>query len=318
MGKMLLGLLFLLDWVVLSTCILPQYYFVNKLLNWTEAQTYCRQMNADLATILNSEEQNQLIQTLTSAGHHSNVWFGLFNEIDWKWSDGYTGNGSDYRNWRVNHPTRHDLNELCVGSHYNGGWFDADCAGHRHFLCYKGSHLDPEFVYVNTLLNWSNAQIYCRENFVDLATIKDYTEYQQVQRLIPTYHHSWIGLYRDPNLHWSNGSSVLFTNWDTYGIFIGSRTVICGATSTQRSGRWRFLHCETRLPFVCYGPSAIKKIVKLRLQSEDSVDLNDPVQRGNILKKLQKNLQENGVSGVTLRWSEQPDGKVFKKEKKEL
>lgn len=116
-----------------------------------------------------------------------------------------------------------------------------------------GSRLGPEFVYVHTPMNWSSAQLYCRKNFVDLATIKNVRDNKQVQGLIPTYDFPWIGLYIEPNHHWSDGSSVLFTSWDTTGILIGSRAVICGSTSTGRSGRWKILSCETRLPFVCYG-----------------------------------------------------------------
>ncbi|XP_038124439.1 macrophage mannose receptor 1-like isoform X2 [Cyprinodon tularosa] len=294
MEKILLGLLFLL------------------------AQTYCRQKHTDLATILNSEQQNQLIDTLTSAGHSSDVWIGLFSEIHWKWSDGYTGSGADYRDWHINQPSWYDLNELCVGSYSYGEWFDATCTGNRQFLCYKGSHLDPEFVYVTTTMSWSDAQSYCRNNFVDLATIKNDTENQRVQSLISSGQYPWIGLYRDANLHWSDGSSVLFSSWDSFGIVIGSRKVICGATSTGISGRWKIFPCETRLQFVCYGPPVTKQIVKLRLHTEDFVELNDPVLRENILKKLQNRLQENGVSGVTLKWREQPDGRIFKKGKKEL
>ncbi|XP_038124338.1 lithostathine-like [Cyprinodon tularosa] len=167
-------------------------------------------------------------------------------------------------------------------------------------------------------MNWYSAQNYCRKNFVDLATIKNNRDNKQVQGLIPTYKYPWIGLYIEPNHHWSDGSSVLFTSWDTTGILIGSRAVICGSTSTGRSGRWKMLSCETRLPFVCYGPPVVKQVVRLRLHAKDSVDLNDPVLRGHILMTLQDKLQENGVSGVTLKWRVHSDGKVFKKEKKEL
>ncbi|XP_038124362.1 putative C-type lectin domain family 20 member A [Cyprinodon tularosa] len=319
MEKILLGVLCLLDWVVLSTCLLPQYHFVNQLLNWTEAQTYCRQKHTDLATILNSEHQNQLIDTLTSAGHSSEVWIGLFSEIHWKWSDGYNGSGADYRDWQTNQPAFSQEDELCTAFHHRGEWYDASCSEDHQFVCYNGSPLDPEFVYVNTAMSWSNAQIYCKENFTDLATIKNDTENQQVHSLIPKDDHAWIGLYRDPYLLWSDGNSVLFTNWKYIINMIGSMTVICGATSTQISGRWQFLPCETRLPFVCYDiPEMKKQLVRLRLQADGSVDLNDPVLRERIMKKLQNKLQENGVSGVTLKWREQPDGKVFKKEKKEL
>uniref|UniRef100_A0A3Q2CT41 C-type lectin domain-containing protein n=1 Tax=Cyprinodon variegatus TaxID=28743 RepID=A0A3Q2CT41_CYPVA len=118
-------------------------------------------------------------------------------------------------------------------------------------LSSTGSNLDPDFVYVNTAMTWSDAQMYCRENFLDLATIKNDVENQQVQSL--TNELTWIGLYREPNLLWSDGSSVLFRNIDSINMMIGSKTIICGAAATGRSGRWKGLPCETRLPFVCYG-----------------------------------------------------------------
>ncbi|XP_015257241.1 PREDICTED: macrophage mannose receptor 1-like [Cyprinodon variegatus] len=288
MEKILFGLLFFLDWVVLSTCLHYQYYFVDQSLNWTEAQTYCRKKHTDLATILNPEEQNQLNNTLTSAGHSSDVWIGMFSEINWKWSDGYTGSGADYRHWTSNQPYITNPDEYCVGLNHNRGWADYICTGKHHFMCYKA-------------MTWSDAQMYCRENFLDLATIKNDVENQQVQSL--TNELTWIGLYREPNLLWSDGSSVLFRNIDSINMMIGSKTIICGAAATGRSGRWKGLPCETRLPFVCYGLPVMKKqVVRLRFHADGSVDLNDPVLRGKILKKLQKKLQENGVSGVTLKW----------------
>ncbi|XP_038124363.1 uncharacterized protein LOC119772132 [Cyprinodon tularosa] len=312
MEKIMLGFLFLLDCVVLSTCILPQYYFVNQLMNWNEAQTYCRQKHTDLATILNSKEQNQFYDNLTSAGHSSDVWIGLFSEINWKWSDGYIGSGADYRNWHINQPSWHYVDDLCVGLFSSGSWFDDVCTDNRPFLCYQGSHLDPEFVHVKTPMNWSNAQIHCRENFIDLATIKNDTQEQQVQSLKPDADEAWIGLYRDPDHHWSDGRSVLFTHWDSTFIQIALRTVICGATSTGRSGRWKLLPSERRLPFVCYdtnggkvsSPDNVttdegiqsqskvfakelkgirKQVVKLRLHFEDPEAMEDPVQKGKIL-----------------------------------
>uniref|UniRef100_A0A3Q2E0H7 C-type lectin domain-containing protein n=1 Tax=Cyprinodon variegatus TaxID=28743 RepID=A0A3Q2E0H7_CYPVA len=122
---------------------------------------------------------------------------------------------------------------------------------HPTLLSLTGSNLDPDFAYVNTAMTWSDAQMYCRENFSDLATIKNDAENQQVQSLINQL--TWIGLYRDPDLHWSDRKSVLFTNMDSINIQIGSKTVICGATSTKTTGTWKGLPCETRLPFVCYG-----------------------------------------------------------------
>uniref|UniRef100_A0A3B5R2R4 C-type lectin domain-containing protein n=1 Tax=Xiphophorus maculatus TaxID=8083 RepID=A0A3B5R2R4_XIPMA len=88
----------------------------------------------------------------------------------------------------------------------------------------------------------------------NLATIKSDTDNQKVQSQMPSTYYAWIGLFRDPNFHWSDGSSVVFTSWDSVMNPLGSMTVICGVTSSARSGNWKFLPCETKLPFVCYGP----------------------------------------------------------------
>ncbi|XP_007555984.1 secretory phospholipase A2 receptor-like [Poecilia latipinna] len=320
MERLLLGILVLSDGVIFFTCLRlqPVYHFVNQSLSWTEAQTYCRQTHTDLATFLSSDEQNLFINTLSSAGHTSDVWIGLFSEIDWRWSDGLTGSGADYRHWKTSssEPSFDQPDELCVSFHYDGGWITERCPYGRYFLCYKGSHANPEFVFGKEPLSWSDAQTYCRKNFIDLAIFKNDTDYQKIQvSTLGGYRH-WIGLFRDPNLHWSDGSGVNFTSWDSAPTMIGSMPVICGVTSSGKSGRWKFLPCETRLPFVCFDRPGKKQVVKMRLHTDNSVDLNDPVLRGIILTKLQNRLQETGVSVVTLSWRNQPDGNVFKKEKK--
>uniref|UniRef100_A0A3B5L5Y2 C-type lectin domain-containing protein n=1 Tax=Xiphophorus couchianus TaxID=32473 RepID=A0A3B5L5Y2_9TELE len=182
----------------------PVYHFVNQYLNWTEAQSYCRQTHTDLATVLSSEEKNRFMSTLSSAGYSSDVWIGLFDEIDWRWSDGFTGS----------------------------------------------SQLVPEFVFVNLPMNWSSAQTYCRNNFIDLATIKSDTDNQKVQSQVPSMYYAWIGLFRDPNFHWSDGSSVVFTSWDSVMNPLGSMTVICGVTSSARSGNWKFLPLSIRSIYI--------------------------------------------------------------------
>lgn len=115
-----------------------------------------------------------------------------------------------------------------------------------------GSQSEPKYVFVPTPLTWSKAQTYCRQNFIDLATFKSDTDYQKIQLSNLNGFIHWIGLFRDPNLHWSDGSGVVFTSWDSVSITIGSMTVMCGVTSSGKSGQWKFLPCESRLPFVCF------------------------------------------------------------------
>uniref|UniRef100_A0A3Q2PZ32 C-type lectin domain-containing protein n=1 Tax=Fundulus heteroclitus TaxID=8078 RepID=A0A3Q2PZ32_FUNHE len=119
------------------------------------------------------------------------------------------------------------------------------------FLTSAGSPEAPKFSILNEKRNWSSAQRFCRENYVDLATVKSDADNQVLAKLITTY--AWFGLFRDPNLFWSDGSDFHFSAWDSVKNPIGSMQVICGVTSSSRSGRWKFLSCEKQLPFVCYS-----------------------------------------------------------------
>uniref|UniRef100_A0A8C5E6B8 C-type lectin domain-containing protein n=1 Tax=Gouania willdenowi TaxID=441366 RepID=A0A8C5E6B8_GOUWI len=111
-----------------STCL--QYHYVADQKTWTEAQTYCRQTYADLATIGNKEQNDQLLDTITSAGQSSAVWMGLYSTIDWRWSDGFSGVGANYRNWRSDQPDFYSANGLCVA--VRNVWSDELCSSKRH------------------------------------------------------------------------------------------------------------------------------------------------------------------------------------------
>ncbi|KAF3697534.1 Aggrecan core protein Cartilage-specific proteoglycan core protein [Channa argus] len=163
-------------------------------------------------------------------------------------------------------------------------------------------------------MSWTNAQSYCRQKFTDLATVKN-NQQNQIQYWLPSNDWAWIGLFRDPNFYWSDHTIFSFNYFDNVRNPLGSMNVICGVADLQSSGKWSFLPCDTRQPFVCYARPIKRQVMKLKVKLEDSsVDLNDPAVKAGILKKFQDRLEENGLSGVTLKWREQPDGKVFHKE----
>ncbi|KAK2862656.1 hypothetical protein Q5P01_002189 [Channa striata] len=314
MMKRILLLVFILsDWN-LSTCHLLEYHHVPEAKTWNEAQSYCRQKYTDLATIKNTEEMNQLISTVSSAGYSSQVWIGLYNQINWRWSDGYTGSGAGYRNWETSakQPDFDSADQFFVSIGSDGRWWDDDSSVKHPFICYAGNQQNPEFVFVHEESNWSSAQSYCRENFTDLITVRNRTENRKIQNLVPDKKWAWTGLFRDPNFYWSDQSIFSYSCWDDVLNPVGLLNIICGVADLQSSGKWKFLPCDTRKPFVCYKIK--KQVVKLRMKLEDSsVDLNDPTIKANILKQLQNRLKEKGVTGVTLKWREKPDGKVFHK-----
>uniref|UniRef100_A0A3Q3GCJ9 C-type lectin domain-containing protein n=1 Tax=Kryptolebias marmoratus TaxID=37003 RepID=A0A3Q3GCJ9_KRYMA len=118
------------------------YFFINEPLTWTEAQTYCRQKHSDLATIKSTEDVDQLIKTLSSADHSSEVWIGLFSEINWIWSDGFTGSGAEFRDWETSsyEPDFASANQFCVLIDSNGRWWDANCQYSYSFICNNGKN----------------------------------------------------------------------------------------------------------------------------------------------------------------------------------
>ncbi|XP_047197644.1 uncharacterized protein LOC118102232 [Hippoglossus stenolepis] len=292
---------------------LRQYHFVSDAKTWTEAQSYCRETYTDLATIENTEEMKKLKDTVSAAGHSSEVWIGLFSHIDWKWSDGFNQSGAEYRRWGPSDPNFSQA--FCVVQTEHVIWYDSECHVHIPFVCYRGTLEDSDFVLVDTTKNWSEAQRHCREHYTDLVTVRNNADRDKIHNLKPAYQYVWIGLYRDPQFYWSDGSNYSFSSWYQGDNPLGSMKVVCGVADL--GGKWRLFPCEERKPFVCYSVSTVKTLVKVRVELQDSsVDLNDPAVKEQILKELQERLKEKGLSGVTLKWREKADGKVFHKEEK--
>ncbi|KAK2859827.1 hypothetical protein Q5P01_004447 [Channa striata] len=295
MDMILLGVLSLSGCFICSTCVFHQYHFVNVSMNWFQAQNYCRHTYTDLATTENTEELNQLISTVSSAGYSSQVWIGLYYNSTEMWTN-YIG--TDYLNW-VNQ-ARND--SLFV--HFTvAKEFQKAATG----ITIAQLNVRSQLVLVNETVDWFSAWRYCRENYTDLVT--DSTN------LVPNGSQAWIGLIYQASSYWSDGSNSSFRYWDKPAYQYNLMQDLCAVADLQRSGKWIFVPRGTTLPFVCYSKlcfSLCLSVLKLRITS--AVDLNDPDVKENLLKQFQERLQEKGVTGVTLKWREQPDGKVFHKE----
>uniref|UniRef100_A0A3Q2WK27 C-type lectin domain-containing protein n=1 Tax=Haplochromis burtoni TaxID=8153 RepID=A0A3Q2WK27_HAPBU len=114
---------------------------VNSTVNWTDAQSHCRDVYTDLATIESTADVNAV---------RSKAWIGLHDDLEnsWRWSlndSSFYGQGeTTFRNWYTNEPNNLNGQQYCVallsGSPYNGEWDDRDCDDILNFVCYNGKN----------------------------------------------------------------------------------------------------------------------------------------------------------------------------------
>ncbi|KAG9274351.1 C-type mannose receptor 2-like, partial [Astyanax mexicanus] len=106
--------------LALSSCLSRQYYFVNQTKQWTDAQTYCRQIYTDLATLDNANDQNSVLAAVNNSGYTGNgqIWIGQYEDVQnsWRWfldDDAFYGVGEkNYRNWGTNAPNNNGGEEI--------------------------------------------------------------------------------------------------------------------------------------------------------------------------------------------------------------
>lgn len=125
-------------------------------------------------------------------------------------------------------------------------------SGHRikRFLFALFSGQTVSFVLIQTAMNWTDAQSYCRRHYTDLASVRNPQENEQIRLLKPAGVVPWIGLYRD-TWKWSNGGIYLFRHWASGEPDGGIEN--CTAADFSLSGRWEDWECGYKKPFICYS-----------------------------------------------------------------
>ncbi|XP_036444938.1 C-type mannose receptor 2-like [Colossoma macropomum] len=289
-------------------CYIPyrQYHFVNESKSWTEAQRYCRENYTDLATIDNMEEMNRLNNTVN--GRYSGLaWIGLYDDLDsWRWSldneSFYKEGERDFRGWS-RQPDNYNGKELCVYMSSTGEWFDTPCTDIRGFVCYNSN--DSTYVLVSGGKTWAEAQSFCRNNYTDLASVRNQTELQQIMR-ISNGNTVWIGLYR--NRLWSDQSNSTFTYWrpavqfapsePDNGLYSSRQYGNQHCTAVDHSGYWTDEDCFASFPFICYSGH----VMGLRVKVKDGKNRSGSQIEGLVLMQLQDELIRLGLpSNFTLK-----------------
>ncbi|XP_068078565.1 macrophage mannose receptor 1-like [Danio rerio] len=235
----------------ISECVQRQYHFINELKTRTVAQQYCREKYTDLATVDNMNDVNQLIKFVKV--NDRGVWIGLqgTNDIKWHWS---SGGPVLFLNWASGQP--YSRNNCTFTK--NGQWYVGACNATWTFICYN---MSTGLVFVNQMKNWRDAQSYCRQNYIDLVSVRNQNENQQLEKFINDNQISgsavWIGLFRDP-WQWSDQSNSSFRYWKP-GVPYSPDDTHCGAVEMFDQGQWSDYSCSgsQQLPFVCHEDKLI-------------------------------------------------------------
>ncbi|KAI2663099.1 Neurocan core protein [Labeo rohita] len=163
-----------------------------------------------------------------------------------------------------------------------------------------------EFVYVSTLMNWSNAQKYCRERYTDLATTDNQADHDELLKT-GGMAKFWLGLSRTRVTDvfvWSDQSSSSFTKWQS-GQPNGQLCV------NVEVGYWFDRNCVDNVPFACYFD---RKRQIMRVEVKSSQNLNDPAVMNEISVNMEQILKQKGLAQhAKLSWRTQSNGNVFQK-----
>ncbi|KAF5899439.1 macrophage mannose receptor 1-like isoform X6, partial [Clarias magur] len=115
-----------------------KYSLVMKSMTWSNAQSYCRTMYTDLATIVNATDWQKLEKERASKYFTGPAWIGLYNNINnWRWSlNDVPLNTLLYINWSPWSSTFAGETACSfIGAYYY--WWDTLCSLQYAFICYN-------------------------------------------------------------------------------------------------------------------------------------------------------------------------------------
>ncbi|XP_051994302.1 putative C-type lectin domain family 20 member A isoform X2 [Xyrauchen texanus] len=287
-------------------CSSHEYVLIQEYKTWKDAQAYCRKNYSDLATVQTDEDGNKINKL--SIDREAYSWIGLYADVNsWRWS--FNDENVTFLKWDYDQPNNLGGKQYCTALQANGYWWDEYCDFRCGVLCKSEG---PNVVLVtDPLMTWFEAQSYCRENYIDLLTVKTKEENQQLTSMIQKYPCAWIGLFRD-SWKWSDQTSTTLSSlgWEFSepNNMLGNEN----CTAINYDGQIADKMCSRQFFFFCNVVKVTQQILRLEVKAGDNV--SEQAIKTAVLNKIKQELGEKGTSeDFNITWREQTNGMVFQK-----
>lgn len=270
-------------------------------MTWYDAKNYCQSKYTNLASVHDDNEQNLLYNV---AGTPINKgWIGLHHVgYNWSWTlrenHLYINRGASFMNWGSGPIGLINQCNVFNGNIY--GWRNENCAQNFSFVCQ-----DNEFTYflIKSMKDWVGALEYCRENYLDLANIRNESDKSALLDLVGDQS-VWIGFHN----RWrhADGSTFTFNNDIFQGVSNVGDTYKCLFLDDYE--RFLYNDCDVQQPFYCHKVwNQTRHRVKIKIEMRNPFILPDDSNlHQDILNQIYQELSKQAPEqNFTLTWKRQ-------------
>uniref|UniRef100_A0A8C0Y0E3 C-type lectin domain-containing protein n=1 Tax=Cyprinus carpio carpio TaxID=630221 RepID=A0A8C0Y0E3_CYPCA len=116
------------------------FYFMQKSMNWSDAQAHCRQNYIDLATMDDQTDRDEMMRVIRQV-YNGDVWTGLSRtdaKASWIWSDLSL---STFMPWAPDQPNNLNSSQYCVVVTKGANLNDLNCKSKFPSVCYTGERI---------------------------------------------------------------------------------------------------------------------------------------------------------------------------------
>ncbi|XP_042804864.1 secretory phospholipase A2 receptor [Panthera leo] len=246
---------------------------------WREAEAFCEEFGAHLASFAHIEEENfvnELLHSKFNRTEERQFWIGFnkrnpLNAGSWEWSDGTPVVSSFLDNTYFGEDARN-----CAIYKANKTLLPLHCGSKREWICkiprdvrpkippwyqYDAPWLfyqDAEYLFHTYAAEWSSFEFVCGWLRGDLLTIHSAHEQEfilsKIRALSKYGVNWWIGLQEEranDEFRWRDGTPVTYQNWDKGREgSMNNQSQRCGFISSL-TGLWASEECSVSMPSIC-------------------------------------------------------------------